>query len=71
MTAAVSPINWKVTVGSQPDWLLSGVELATPVTWYATFIGIHMTTRFVIVTFAAHAVFGAALGSFAKWLAEE
>jgi hypothetical protein len=41
--------------------------LATP---YTTFFGIHMTTRFVIVTFAAHAIFGVALGLAAKWLSD-
>ena len=46
------------------------LELAMLVTPYTTFFGIHPTTRFVIVTFAAHAIFGVALGLSAKWLAD-
>jgi hypothetical protein len=48
----------------------TGLELAMLVTPYTGFFGIHMTARFVIVTFAAHAVFGVAMGFAAKWLAE-
>ncbi|MEX2307028.1 MAG: hypothetical protein WD738_05520 [Pirellulales bacterium] len=47
----------------------TGLELAMLVTPYTSFFGIHMTTRFVIVTFAAHAIFGVSLGLAAKWLA--
>jgi hypothetical protein len=46
------------------------LELAMLFTPYTTFFGIHLTTRFVIVTFAAHAIFGVALGLAAKWLAD-
>jgi hypothetical protein len=42
------------------------LELAMLVTPYTSFFGIHMTTRFVIVTFTAHAVFGVALGIVAR-----
>jgi hypothetical protein len=48
----------------------TGLELAMLVTPYTSFFGIHMTTRFVIVTFTAHAIFGVALGICARWLAE-
>jgi hypothetical protein len=47
----------------------TGLELAMLFTPYTTFFGIHMTTRFVIVTFIAHGIFGVALGLFAKWMA--
>jgi hypothetical protein len=46
------------------------MELAMLLTPYTSFFGIPMTTRFVIVTLAAHASFGVALGLAAKWLAE-
>jgi hypothetical protein len=48
----------------------TGLELAMLVTPYTSFFGIHLTTRFIIVTFAAHAIFGVALGLFARWLAQ-
>jgi hypothetical protein len=59
---------------SRRSWLwavlfATGLELAMLVTPYTSFFGIHMTTRFVIVTFAAHAIFGVALGLCARWLA--
>jgi hypothetical protein len=47
----------------------TGLELAMLFTPYTSFFGIHMTTRFVIVTFVAHAIFGVVLGLTAKWLA--
>jgi hypothetical protein len=60
---------------SRRSWLwavlfATGLELAMLFTPYTTFFGIHMTTRFVIVTFTAHAIFGVALGLLAKWLAD-
>jgi hypothetical protein len=44
----------------------TGVELAMLLTPYTGFFGIPMTVRFVIVTFAAHALFGITLGLLAK-----
>ena len=60
---------------SRRSWLwavlfATGLELAMLITPYTSFFGIHMTARFVIVTFAAHAIFGVALGLAANWLAE-
>jgi hypothetical protein len=60
---------------SRRSWLwavlfATGLELAMLFTPYTTFFGIHMTTRFVIVTLLAHVIFGVALGLLAKWLAE-
>jgi hypothetical protein len=60
---------------SRRSWLwavifATGLEMAMLVTPYTTFFGIHMTTRFVIVTFVAHAVFGVALGLVAKCLGD-
>jgi len=60
---------------SRRSWLwavlfATGMELAMLLTPYTSFFGIPMTTRFVIVTLAAHASFGVALGLAAKWLAE-
>jgi len=60
---------------SRRSWLwavlfATGLELAMLFTPYTTFFGIHMTTRFVIVTFLAHAVFGVALGVLAQWMSD-
>ena len=58
---------------SRRSWLwaalfATALELAMLATPYTTFFGIHMTTRFVIVTLLAHVIFGVALGLLAKWL---
>jgi len=60
---------------SRRSWLwavlfATGLELAMLVTPYTGYFGIHMTARFVVATFTAHAVFGIAMGLAAKWLAE-
>jgi hypothetical protein len=47
----------------------TGLELAMLLTPYTGYFGLHMTARFVVVTFAAHAVFGVAMGLLAKWMA--
>ncbi len=49
--------------------LAAGLELAMLFTPYTGFFGIHLTALFVAVTLAAHIVFGAALGLFARHLA--
>jgi hypothetical protein len=49
----------------------TGLELAMLLTPYTGYFGIHMTARFVIVTFAAHTIFGIAMGLFAKWLSSQ
>jgi hypothetical protein len=48
----------------------TGLELLMLATPYTSFFGIQATAAFVIATFAAHTVFGVALGLAAKWLAE-
>jgi hypothetical protein len=45
-----------------------GLELGMLFTPYPGVFSIRVTTRFVIVTVAAHAIFGAALGWSARWL---
>jgi hypothetical protein len=57
---------------SRRSWLwavlfATGLELAMLFTPYTTFFGIHMTARFVVVTLAAHAIFGMMLGKSAAW----
>jgi hypothetical protein len=59
---------------TQRSWLwavllASGLEVAMLLTPYTTYFGIHVTARFVIATFAAHAIFGAAMGLAARGLA--
>lgn len=46
--------------------LAAGIELAMLFTPYTGFFGIGLTARFVIVTLAAHLIFGVALGRYAK-----
>jgi hypothetical protein len=58
---------------SRCSWLwailfATGVELVMLLTPYAGFFGIPMSARFVIVTFAAHTIFGITLGVFAQRL---
>ena len=45
-----------------------GLELGMLCTPYPSVLGIHVTTPFVLVTIAAHAVFGVGLGFAAGWL---
>jgi hypothetical protein len=59
---------------SRRSWLwavlfATGLELAMLLTPYTGYFGIYMDARFVIATFAAHAIFGVAMGLAAKWLA--
>jgi hypothetical protein len=44
-----------------------GIELCLLVSPYATFFGIHLTIRFVVVTMAAHILFGLGLGAYFAW----
>ena len=46
----------------------SGLELGMLFTPYPAVFGIPITARFVIVTVAAHAIFGVGLGKAARWL---
>ena len=48
----------------------TGLEFAMLLTPYTSYFGIHMVTRFVVVTFVAHAVFGVAMGVAAKLLSQ-
>ncbi len=57
---------------SRRSWLwgvlfATGLELAMLLTPYASFFGIALSVKFVIATLAAHAIFGATLGVFARW----
>ena len=45
------------------------LELGMLFTPYPTVFNIHVTTRFVVVTVAAHAVFGVGFGLAVRWLA--
>jgi len=47
--------------------LAAGLELAMLFTPYTQFFGIGLTTRFVVVTLAAHIIFGIVLGLYAKY----
>ncbi len=60
---------------SRRSWLwavlfAAGLELAMLFTPYTSYFGIHMTSRFVIVTLLAHVIFGVTLGLIAKRLAK-
>ena len=47
-----------------------GLELGMLLTPYAHVFNIPLTTRFVIVTVAAHAIFGVGLGQCSRWLGQ-
>jgi hypothetical protein len=47
------------------------LEIAMLVTPYTGFFGIHMTTKFVVVTLTAHVIFGIALGLYTRMKAIE
>lgn len=58
---------------SRRSWLwavlfATSLEFAMLLTPYTSFFGIPMTARFIVATFAAHAIFGLALGIAAQWL---
>lgn len=44
-----------------------GIEVCLLLSPYATFFGIHLTTRFVVVTLVAHIIFGLGLGAYFAW----
>lgn len=44
-----------------------GIEVCLLVSPYARFFGIHVTTRFVVVTILAHITFGLGLGAWFAW----
>jgi hypothetical protein len=44
-----------------------GIEVCLLTSPYAGFFGIHLTTRFVVVTMAAHIIFGLGLGAYFAW----
>ena len=46
-----------------------GLELGMLLTPYSQTFGIHITPRFVVVTMAAHLIFGVGLGRSVRWLA--
>jgi hypothetical protein len=48
--------------------LATGLELGMLFTPYTTYFGIHLTTKFVVITFVAHAIFGVVLGLFVRSL---
>jgi hypothetical protein len=48
--------------------LATGIELGMLFTPYPSYFGIPLTTTFVVVTFAAHAIFGVVLGLFVRSL---
>jgi hypothetical protein len=44
-----------------------GIELCLLASPYASFFGIPLTTRFVVVTLLAHIVFGLGMGAYFAW----
>jgi hypothetical protein len=44
-----------------------GIELCLLASPYASFFGIHLTPRFIVVTMIAHVVFGLGLGAYFAW----
>jgi hypothetical protein len=62
---ATSGSAWK-TVASAA-LMAVGIELCLLASPYASFFGIHMTPRFVVVTMIAHIIFGLGLGVYFAW----
>lgn len=54
------PVFWATLMAVAIEFCL----LASP---YATFFGIHLTVRFVVVTLLAHIVFGLGMGAYFAW----
>lgn len=48
-----------------------GIELCLLASPYATFFGIHLTPRFIVVTMIAHIIFGLGLGAYFAWHASK
>jgi len=44
-----------------------GIELCLLASPYASFFGIHLTPRFIVVTMVAHIIFGLGLGAYFAW----
>ena len=44
-----------------------GIELCLLASPYASFFGIHLTPRFIVVTMIAHIIFGLGLGIYFAW----
>jgi len=44
-----------------------GIELCLLASPYASFFGIHLTQRFIVVTIIAHIIFGLGLGAYFAW----
>ena len=44
-----------------------GIELCLLASPYASFFGIHLTPRFIVVTMIAHIIFGLGLGAYFAW----
>ena len=57
---AWKPIAWAVVMAV-------GIEICLLLSPYSAFFGIHMTTRFVVVTMTAHIIFGLFLGAWFAW----
>lgn len=62
--AAWKPVAWATLMAV-------GIELCLLASPYASFFGIQMTTRFVLVTLTAHIIFGLALGAYFAWQANK
>jgi hypothetical protein len=48
--------------------MAAGLEVAMLITPYTSFFAIRMTALFIVVTIAAHVIFGIGLGLFARWM---
>jgi hypothetical protein len=59
-TQSWKPIAWATLMAV-------GIELCLLASPYASFFGIYLTPRFVVVTMIAHIIFGLGLGSYFAW----
>ncbi len=58
-------LSWKPVLWATV--MAVGIEVCLLVSPYASFFGIHLNARFVVVTVLAHVVFGLGLGAYFAW----
>ncbi len=62
---AVQVRSWKPVLWATA--MAVGIEVCLLISPYASFFGIHLTARFVVVTVIAHIIFGLFLGAYFAW----
>lgn len=58
---------WNLKTIAWATLMATGIEMCLLVSPYTKFFGIHLNTRFVVVTMIAHIIFGIGLGAWYAW----